>query len=49
MERKQLESAAASYSYFKGLFAIPGGLLAIVSALGNWEWGCWPATPPVGC
>jgi hypothetical protein len=39
MERKELESAAASYSYFKGLFAIPGGLLAIVSALGNWAWG----------
>jgi hypothetical protein len=39
MERKHLESAAANYSYFKGLFAIPGGLLAIVSALGNWEWG----------
>jgi hypothetical protein len=39
MERKHLESAAANYSYFKGLFAIPGGLLAIVSALGNWQWG----------
>jgi hypothetical protein len=39
MDRKQLQSAAASYTYFKGLFAIPGGLLAIVAALGNWEWG----------
>jgi hypothetical protein len=39
MERKHLQSAAVSYSYFKGLYAIPGGLLAIVAALGNWQWG----------
>ena len=39
MERKRLQSAAVSYTYFKGLYAIPGGLLAIVAALGNWAWG----------
>ena len=39
MERKRLQSAAVSYTYFKGLYAIPGGLLAIVAALGNWGWG----------
>ena len=39
MERKRLESAAVSYTYFKGLYAIPGGILAIVAALGNWAWG----------
>ncbi len=39
MERKKLESAAAKYSYLRGLFGIPVGLLAILSALGNWEWG----------
>lgn len=39
MERKKLESAAAEYTYLKGLFGIPMGFLAILSALGNWEWG----------
>jgi hypothetical protein len=39
MERKRLESAATDYSYLRGLFGIPLGVLAIVSALGNWEWG----------
>lgn len=39
MERKKLESAAAEYSHLKGLFGIPAGLLAILLALGNWEWG----------
>jgi hypothetical protein len=39
MERKQLESAAASNSHLRGLFAIPLGLLMFLGALGNWEWG----------
>jgi hypothetical protein len=39
MERKKLESAAASYYYLRGLFGIPLGLLPVIAALGNWEWG----------
>ena len=39
MERKRLESAAANYSYLRGLFLVPGGMLIILSALGNWQWG----------
>ena len=39
MERKSLESAAASYSYLRGLLGIPLGLLLVLAALGNWEWG----------
>jgi hypothetical protein len=39
MERRELESAAATYAHLRGLFGIPGGLLAILAALGNWEWG----------
>lgn len=39
MERKKLESAAPSYYFLRGLFGIPLGLLPIVAALGNWEWG----------
>ena len=39
MERKQLELAAASNHYLRGLLAIPFGLLLISSALGNMEWG----------
>jgi hypothetical protein len=39
MERTKLESAAANYSYLRGLFFIPLGLLFILAALGNWEWG----------
>jgi hypothetical protein len=39
MERRELESAAATYTYLKGLLGIPGGLLVILAALGNWEWG----------
>jgi hypothetical protein len=39
MERRELESAAASYHYLRGLFGIPLGLLPIISALGNWQWG----------
>ncbi len=39
MERKQLESAAAEYSYLRGLFGIPLGALVCLSALGNWGVG----------
>ena len=39
MERKKLESAAANYSYLRGLFSIPLGSLCIVAALGNWGLG----------
>ena len=39
MERKTLESAAANYSYLKGLLLIPVGIVFIVAALGNWKWG----------
>jgi hypothetical protein len=39
MERKNLESAAAKYSYLRGLIYMPLGTLFIVAALGNWEWG----------
>ncbi|MFC0627102.1 hypothetical protein [Kribbella deserti] len=37
MERKQLERAGATYTYLRGLLAIPGGLMIVVAALGNWE------------
>ncbi|MEA2826963.1 MAG: hypothetical protein QOG43_1402 [Actinomycetota bacterium] len=50
MERKQLESAAASNHYLRGLLAIPFGVVWIISAFGNLEWGpfryLW--TVPVG-
>ena len=39
MERRELESAAATYAYLRGLLGIPGGLLVLLAALGNWEWG----------
>lgn len=39
MERRKLESAATNYSYLRGLLSIPLGLVLIVAALGNWEWG----------
>jgi hypothetical protein len=39
MERKQLEGAAATNHYLRGLLAIPFGLLWIFSGLGNLEWG----------
>jgi hypothetical protein len=39
MDRDALESAAAKYSYLRGLLFIPGGLIFIVAALGNWEVG----------
>jgi hypothetical protein len=39
MERKQLESAAASYSYLRGLLIVPAGALLIVAGLSNLDWG----------
>ena len=39
MERTTLEAAAAENSHLRGLFAVPLGALAVLSALGNWEAG----------
>lgn len=39
MERKKLTSAASHYTHLRGLFAVPGGALLVLAALGNWEWG----------
>ncbi len=39
MDRKQLESAAASNHYLRGLLAVPFGMVLIFSGLGNMEWG----------
>ena len=39
MERGRLEGAGASYVHLRGVLAIPGGLLFILAALGNWQVG----------
>jgi hypothetical protein len=39
MQRRQLETAAANYSYLRGLLFIPVGGLCILAALGNWQVG----------
>lgn len=39
MERKELESAARTYSHLRGLLAVPLGVLLILAALSNWKWG----------
>jgi hypothetical protein len=39
MRRRDLETAAASYSYLRGLLLIPLGALFILAALGNWAVG----------
>jgi hypothetical protein len=39
MQRRNLETAAASYSYLRGLFFLPLGVVFILSALGNWAVG----------
>ena len=39
MQRRELETAAANYSYLRGLFYIPVGGLCVLSALGNWQVG----------
>jgi hypothetical protein len=39
MQRRDLETKAANYSYLRGLLFIPVGGLCILAALGNWEVG----------
>jgi hypothetical protein len=39
MHRRDLETAAARYSYLRGLLFIPAGGLFVLAALGNWEVG----------
>lgn len=39
MQRRELETAAANYSYLRGLLYIPVGGLFVLGALGNWEVG----------
>ncbi|MFN2505262.1 MAG: hypothetical protein ABR540_13745 [Acidimicrobiales bacterium] len=39
MDRKQLELAAASNHYLRGLLAVPFGMVLIFSGLGNMGWG----------
>jgi hypothetical protein len=39
MQRRNLETAAANYSYLRGLFLIPAGVLFFLAALANWEVG----------
>ena len=39
MQRGNLETAAANYSYLRGLFAVPAGVLLILAALVNWGVG----------
>jgi hypothetical protein len=39
MERRELETAAAKYSYLRGLIYLPVGVICILSALANWEVG----------
>jgi hypothetical protein len=39
MERTDMTTAAAENSYFRGFFGVLGGLLLILSALGNAGWG----------
>jgi hypothetical protein len=39
MQRRDLETAAARYTYLRGLLLIPAGLLFVIAALGNWKVG----------
>jgi hypothetical protein len=39
MQRRELETAAARYTYLRGLLFIPLGGLFVLSALGNWQVG----------
>ena len=39
MQRKELETAAARYTYLRGLLSIPVGALFVLAALGNWQVG----------
>ena len=46
MDPIRLRSTAAGYPDLRGLISAPAGLLFIVAALGNSEWGRSPTT---GC
>jgi hypothetical protein len=37
MDPARLRSAPANYAYLRGLLLVPGGLLILLAALGNWE------------
>jgi hypothetical protein len=39
MEQRKLETAAASYTYLRGLLFIPLGVLFVLAALANWQVG----------
>ncbi|MGW1988870.1 hypothetical protein [Embleya sp. NPDC001921] len=39
MDRASLESAAANYSYLRGLLSIPAGVLLLAAGLSNTRWG----------
>ena len=39
MDPARLRAAPANYAYLRGLLLIPGGLLILLAALGNWEVG----------
>ena len=39
MDHRRLQSVAVEYPYLRGLVAVPAGLLFVVAALGNSEWG----------
>ena len=39
MQRRELETAAAHYSYLRGLLYLPVGGLFVLAALGNWQVG----------
>ena len=39
MDRRRLEGRAATYAQLRGVLGIPGGLLFILAALGNWRVG----------
>ena len=39
MQRRELETAAANYTYLRGLLYVPLGALFVLAALGNWEIG----------
>jgi hypothetical protein len=39
VDHRRLQSVAATYPYMRGLLTVPAGVLCVVLALGNWEWG----------
>lgn len=41
MESRDLETAAVNYSYLRGLFLLPGGLIFILAAVDNWGLANW--------